>query len=74
MNKKLLNKIEKFLSEKREPKPGNEWSEITDEDVNQLYQITRMLIEAKCKQWNKGTYPIGYAFVNRQTHFWPCPI
>lgn len=69
MNKRLTNKIDKWLSEKRKSRGG--YAEITDNDVSDFGAIIRDLIYAKCEPDPDDDYPIQFALVNRRTRFWP---
>lgn len=63
MTPELKNKIDDFLSEKRES--HGDYAEITQQDVNQLNEIVHMLVEEKCDPDPDGDYPIDIHLVNR---------
>lgn len=73
MNKKLLTKIEKFLEVRRKSE-GGDWSLVESEDMTQLDDIIYHLVKAKWEGDYKDSLPVGWAILNKHTHYWPCPI
>ena len=65
--KKITNKIEKFLKERRVSKGGG-WAAITENDINSLNNIIHDLIEAKCEPDADGDYPLQVILVNRRKY------
>jgi len=59
--------IDRFLEDHRESLGGG-WAEITPEDINDLYEIIRELIDLKCDKDADGDFPIQVKIVNRRTH------
>jgi hypothetical protein len=64
MNKKLENKINAFLKEKRNG--HGDWATPTDSDIKQLENIIYLLIDSKFKADYKGTNVIEFQMVNRK--------
>ena len=58
--------IDHFLGDHRESKGG--YAEITHEDIKELHEIVRELIELKCDRDPDGDLPIEFEIVNRRTH------
>ena len=75
MNKKLETLIEKFLSEKRKSDSG--YAPVTVDDVNNLYKIIDMLVEAKFEPDADGDYPVDYEITDltryERSHFVQIP-
>ena len=67
MNKKLQNKIDKFLKEKRKCTDGG-FAEVDQEDLVQLGEIISMLISKKFEADCDGDYPINYKLINRHLY------
>lgn len=67
MKKILENKINKFLSERRNSVGGG-WAQITSQDVLSLYDIIDLLIQEKCEKDADGDLPIEFKLINRRTH------
>lgn len=65
MNRRLVERIEKFLAERRESEGGG-WAQITPKDMLQLSGVIEALIEAKCEKDADGDMPIEFTLVNRR--------
>ena len=74
--RRLGDLIDSFLEDRRESFGGG-WAQITPEDVDQLREIIRWLIELKCDRDADGDLPIECKLVNRRTHerlhYYPIP-
>lgn len=58
--------IDSFLEDHRESDGG--YAKITPEDIQELHEIVRELIELKCDKDPDGDLPIEFEIVNRRTH------
>lgn len=75
-HKKLFNKIEKFLENKKKSAGGGSWPEVTKDEVGQLKEIFQNIIDKKYDRDYSGSSVINFEIVNRKTHeqLWIQPI
>lgn len=64
MNQKLAKKIEAYLATRVKSQNGD-WAEVTDKDLNTLYEIISGLIHAKYAPDADGDIPIEFRLIDR---------
>lgn len=68
VTKKVLEKIEAFLNERRVSDGG--FAPVTDKDMEQLHEVMYALVEAKWGSDPDGDRPLNYILIDR-TKYWP---
>lgn len=63
----LRDKISVFLIERRLSKGGG-YAEVTDKDIQDLYEIIEDLVDLKCDRDGSWELPIEVQLINRRTH------
>ena len=66
MKNKLLNQIEKFLSERKKSAGG--WAPVSNDEIKQLYNIINLLIEEKYEEDVDGDLPVEVEVINRHLY------
>jgi hypothetical protein len=70
-HKKIHEMVDKFLKERRMSMPGGSWAEVTDQDIEDLYNLIDIIIDAKCQKDCDGDQTIQVRLVNRRKEYMP---
>lgn len=71
-HKKIHEMVDKFLKERRMSEPGGGWAAVIDQDMEDLYKLVDMIIDAKCQLDCDGDQPIRVSLTNRRKEYMPC--